>query len=87
MQAQRKNLPDTHSDRFSLGIILFLTLCLGNPFEGAHLKKYDFVDEVSELEMFGTKPLFIMHKNLKSNRPIRGYHTSVIKRCHIYQSI
>ena len=75
-----KNMPDTHSDRFSLGIILFLTLCLGNPFEGELLKKYDFVDENSEREMFGTNPVFIMHKTDKSNRPIRGYHTAVIKR-------
>ena len=75
-----KNMPDTHSDRFSLGVILFLTLCLGNPFEGDLLKKYDFVDENSEREMFGTKPLFIMHKTNKANRPIRGYHTAVIKR-------
>ena len=74
------NMPDTHSDRFSLAVILFLTLCLGNPFEGAHLKKYDFVDENSEMEMFGSKPVFIMHKTITTNRPIRGYHTSVYKR-------
>ena len=75
-----KNMPDTHSDRFSLGVILFLTLCLGNPFEGELLKKYDFIDEHSEREMFGSNPVFIMHKTDKSNRPIRGYHTAVIKR-------
>ena len=75
-----KYLPDTHSDRFSLAVILFLTLCLGNPFEGELLKKYDFVDENSEREMFGTKPVFIMHKTNTSNRPIRGYHTAIIKR-------
>lgn len=73
-------MPDTHSDRFSLSIILFLTLCLGNPFEGEILKKYDIVDENSELEMFGKNPVFIMHKTNSTNRPIRGYHTSVIKR-------
>ncbi len=75
-----ENLPDMHSDRFSLAIILFMTLCLGNPFEGEHLKKYDFVDETSEKEMFGTNPVFIYHKNIKSNRPIRGYHTTVLKK-------
>lgn len=75
-----KNLPDMHSDRFSLSVILFLALCLGNPFEGEVLKKYDFIDENAEREMFGIKPIFIMHKTDKSNRPIRGYHTAVIKR-------
>ncbi|MCI7212771.1 MAG: hypothetical protein MR467_01290, partial [Bacillales bacterium] len=35
-----RQMPDTHSDRFSLAIILFLALCLGNPFEGRCLQKY-----------------------------------------------
>ena len=75
-----KNMPDIHSDRFSLAVILFLTLCLGNPLEGERLKDYDIVDESSEKEMFGTNPIFVMHKTDRSNRPIRGYHTAVIKR-------
>lgn len=73
-------MPDIHSDRFSLSVILFLALCMGNPFEGELLKKYDIVDERAEYEMFGEKPIFIYHKDDKSNRPIRGYHTSVLKR-------
>lgn len=73
-------MPDIHSDRFSLAIILFMALCLGNPFEGERLKLYDFVDENAELELYGTKPIFVYHKNDKSNRPIRGYHSSVLKR-------
>ncbi len=75
-----KCLPDIHSDRFSLGIILFMALCLGNPFEGERLKDYDFIDEKAEYEMYGSNPIFIYHKTDKSNRPIRGYHTSVLKR-------
>lgn len=74
------NLPDVHSDRFSLAIILFMTLCLGNPFEGERLKNYDIVDEKAEYELFGGNPIFVYHKTDKSNRPIRGYHTSVLKR-------
>ena len=73
-------MPDIHSDRFSLAVILFLALCLGNPFEGELLKQYDIVDEKAEYEMFGAKPVFVYHKEDKSNRPIRGYHTSVLKR-------
>ena len=77
-----KNIDGTEvvPDRFSLAIILFLALCLGNPFEGEALKKYDIIDEESDYEMYGSKPVFIYHKTNKSNRPIRGYHTSVIKR-------
>lgn len=75
-----RQMPDTHSDRFSLAVILFLALCLGNPFEGECLKKYDIVDEKAEYEMYGTKPLYIYHNTNYSNRPIRGYHTAVINR-------
>ena len=73
-------MPDTHSDRFSLAVILFLALCKGYPFEGERLKEYNFLDEQAEREMFGTKPIYVYHKLDTSNRPIRGYHTTVLKR-------
>ena len=73
-------MPDVHSDRFSLAIILFMALCLGNPFEGERLKNYDIIDEQAEYEMFGQNPVFVYHKTDRSNRPIRGYHSSVLKR-------
>jgi hypothetical protein len=57
-----------------------MALCLGNPFEGERLKEYDIVDEQAEYEMFGEKPVFVYHKTDKSNRPIRGYHSSVLRR-------
>lgn len=77
---KESQMPDVHTDRFSLAVILFLALCLGNPFEGECLKNYDIIDERAEKEIFGTKPLFIYHKTNSSNRPIRGYHSAVIKR-------
>lgn len=75
-----RHMPDTHSDRFSLAIILFLALCLGNPFEGECLKNYTIIDEKAEFEMFGSNPIYIYNRNITTNRPIRGYHTSVLKR-------
>ena len=75
-----KSMPDMHSDRFSLAVILFMALCLGNPFEGERLKNYDIVDEKAEYEMFGSAPVFVYHKERRDNRPIRGYHSSVLKR-------
>ena len=75
-----EQLPDIHSDRFSLAIILFMALCMGNPFEGERLKNYEVVDEQAEFELYGKKPVFVYHKTDKSNRPIRGYHTSLLKR-------
>jgi DNA-binding helix-hairpin-helix protein with protein kinase domain len=73
-------MPDVHSDRFSLAVILFMALCLGNPFEGERLKNYDIVDEEAEYELFGKDPIFVYHKTDKSNRPIRGYHSAVLRR-------
>jgi hypothetical protein len=73
-------MPDVHSDRFSLAVILFMALCLGNPFEGERLKNYDIVDEEAEYELFGKDPVFVYHKTDKSNRPIRGYHSAVLRR-------
>lgn len=75
-----RQMPDVHSDRFSLAVILFLALCLGNPFEGERLKKYVLVDEKAEYEMFGSHPVYIYDESDASNRPIRGYHTAVLKR-------
>ena len=75
-----ENMPDVHSDRFSLAVILFMALCLGNPFEGERLKNYDIIDEKAEYEMFGSDPVFVYHKERRDNRPIRGYHSSVLKR-------
>ena len=75
-----RQMPDMHSDRFSLAIILFLALCMGNPFEGECLKKYVIVDEKAEYEMFGENPVYIYHDTDLSNRPIRGYHTAVLKK-------
>lgn len=75
-----RQMPDTHSDRFSLAIILFLALCLGYPFEGRCLKKYMIIDEKAEYEMFGSNPVYIYNQLDSSNRPIRGYHSVVINR-------
>ncbi len=77
---KERQMPDVHSDRFSLAVILFLALCLGNPFEGERLKKYVIVDEKAEFELFGSNPVYIYKQNDTSNRPIRGYHTAVLKR-------
>ena len=79
-QTGERQMPDVHSDRFSLAVILFYALCMGHPYEGERLKKYEIIDENAEYELYGSDPVFIYHKTDRSNRPIRGYHYSVIKR-------
>ena len=79
-RTKERQMPDVHSDRFSLAVILFMALCLGNPYEGERLKNYPIMDEEAEYEMYGEKPIFVYHKTDKSNRPIRGYHSGVLRR-------
>ncbi len=79
-KTKESRIPDMHTDRFSLAVILFLTFCLGNPFEGENLKKYNLIDGAAELELYGTNPVFVYNKNDLSNRPIRGYHTALLRR-------
>ena len=79
-RTKEPQMPDVHSDRFSLAVILFMALCLGNPYEGERLKDYPITNEESEYEMYGENPIFIYHKENKTNRPIHGYHTSILRR-------
>ncbi|MCV2231504.1 hypothetical protein N7548_01505 [Acholeplasma manati] len=75
----KKNLPDTHTDRFSLAVILFMTLTYGHPFQGELLRNYPMIDEAAEYELYGASPIFVFDPNNTSNRPIRGYHNAVLK--------
>ena len=77
---KERQMPDIHSDRFSLAIILFLALCKGNPFEGECIRKYPIIDEKAEFELYGKNPIYVYNEDDKTNRPIRGYHTAVINR-------
>ena len=79
-RTKERQMPDVHSDRFSLAVILFMALCLGNPYEGERLKEYPIMDEDAEYEMYGARPIFVYHKTDRTNRPIRGYHAGVLRR-------
>ncbi len=79
-RTRERQMPDIHSDRFSLAVILFMALCLGNPYEGERLKNYPIMDEDAEYEMYGKRPIFVYHKTDSTNRPIRGYHAGVLRR-------
>ena len=79
-RTRERQMPDVHSDRFSLAVILFMALCLGNPYEGERLKNFPIMDEEAEYELYGENPIFVYHKTDKSNRPIRGYHAGVLRR-------
>jgi DNA-binding helix-hairpin-helix protein with protein kinase domain len=77
---RQETVPDIHSDRYSMAIILYQLFMQGHPMIGEHLKKYFLLDEKAEFDLFGENPVYIYHKNLETNRPIRGYHHVLIKR-------
>lgn len=60
--------PDSHSDRFSLAIILFILMCKAHPLFG---KRNDpnKVGSESDKELYCDNPIFIFDPKDKSNRP------------------
>ncbi|MCD4524542.1 hypothetical protein [Nocardioides sp. cx-173] len=63
-----QTLPGTDTDRHSLAVLLFYTLFLGHPFEGARTGG-GLRDEGWMLEHFGTEPVFCLHPDREDNRP------------------
>ena len=72
--------PDTYSDRFSLSVILFLLFYMNHPFEGAKVAGCPCLTESYEKKFYGSEALFIYDADDKSNLPVRGIHTNVIRR-------
>jgi DNA-binding helix-hairpin-helix protein with protein kinase domain len=63
-----QTLPSTETDRHSLAVLLFYTLFLGHPFEGARTED-GLRDAAWLLEHFGTDPVFCRHPDRDDNRP------------------
>lgn len=72
--------PDKYSDRYSLSVILFMLFYGNHPLEGAKVLGCPCMTEKHEKEFYGSKALFIYDENDKSNLPVRGVHSNVIKR-------
>jgi serine/threonine protein kinase len=75
--------PDRYSDYFSLSVVLFLIFFNNHPLEGQRTL-VPCMTEDYEKKFFGTEPVFIYDKNDKSNLPVTGIHTNVIKRWPVY---
>jgi DNA-binding helix-hairpin-helix protein with protein kinase domain len=77
---RQEKIPDIHSDRYSMAVIFFNTLVMSHPFQGDLIKNYPIIDETAERELYATNPVFIFNKKDRRNAPIRGYHTTALKR-------
>lgn len=80
-------IPNTYSDRFSLSVILFMLFFANHPFEGAKVVACPCLTEGFEKKFFGSEALFIYDQNDKSNLPVRGVHSNVIKRWPVFPSL
>ncbi len=74
-----KALPSTHTDRYSLAVILFRLFYIDHPLEGKYTVQFPLTD-LNGARLFGEEPLFIYDPENKKNRPLPGAHENVIRR-------
>ncbi|MDR1618487.1 MAG: hypothetical protein LBS06_05495 [Treponema sp.] len=71
--------PSERTDCHSLTVVLFKLFFRHSPLQGAAYEKLPCMTEKREMELFGTKPVFIYDPDDQSNRPVNGVHNNVIK--------
>ena len=70
-------MPDKHTDRFSLSIILFMLLIGNHPLEGKRTNVPCLTNK-HDRKFFGTEPLFIFDEQNTGNEPVSGLHKNAI---------
>lgn len=75
--------PDSHTDRFSLAVVLYMLLFLNHPLEGKRTMCPCLTEEL-ERKFYGSDPVFVWNPTNDANRPVRGVHTNEIKLWPLY---
>lgn len=75
--------PDSHTDRFSLAVVLYMLLFLNHPLEGKRTMCPCLTEEL-ERKFYGNDPVFVWDPANDANRPVRGVHTNEIKLWPLY---
>lgn len=75
--------PNTHTDRYSLAVILFRLFYIDHPLEGSYTIKFPLTDKNGML-LFGERPLFIYDPSNPANRPTLEAQPNVIKRWNMF---
>ena len=70
--------PNSLTDNHSLAVILFKLFFRHDPLMGALYVQSICITEEREVELYGTKPVFIFDPNDESNRPVNGIHKNPI---------
>ncbi len=73
-----KKLPNAHTDRFSLAVILYRIFFLDHPLEGARTLVPCLTEEL-ERRFYGDEPIFVWDPTNNSNRPVPGAHSNEIR--------
>lgn len=73
-----KKRPDSHTDRFSLAVVLYMLLFLNHPLEGKRTMCPCLTEEL-ERRFYGSEPIFVWDPANDSNRPVRGVHVNEIR--------
>ena len=71
--------PSPESDNFSVGLILFMLLTNGHPFEGRLLTQVPILTDRIEKIVYG-RGIFVYDPKDWSNRPVPGIHSTLIAR-------
>lgn len=78
-----QSYPNTHTDRFSLAIILFRLFYIDHPLEGKYTIQFPLTDSIGA-RLFGENPVFIYDPQNPSNRPVPEAQPNVIERWRIF---
>lgn len=75
--------PDLFTDRFSLGVVLYMLLFLNHPLEGQRTLCPCMTEEL-EYKFFGAEPIFVYDEKDDSNRPVPRVHVNELKLWKFY---
>lgn len=78
-----KSRPNTHTDRFSLAVILFRLFYIDHPLEGRYTIQFPLTDQIGA-KLFGENPVFIYDPKNTINRPDPEAHPNVISRWNLF---
>lgn len=72
------------TDAHSLAVVLFRLFIRHDPFMGRNYCSSVCISAEKEIELYGTKPVFIFDPNDNSNRPVVNVHANPIKLWPVY---
>ncbi len=75
--------PNTHTDRFSLAVILFRLFYIDHPLEGQYTIRFPLTDQMGA-KLFGQNPVFVYDPKNSTNRPSPEAHPNVISRWKMF---